>query len=265
MTEETDAIRALTDRYDRNAATYREFWAPLLRSVALPLVHELKGHAEIVLDVGAGAGTLLDDLAGAFPAARIVGVDRSRGMLSLAPARFARAQVDARQLPIASRSVDRVFMVFMLFHLDDPLQGLIEARRVLRAGGRLGILTWGGELESTATRIWNECLDQHGAMPADPATDARHDALDGPEKLAALLNRAGLATPRAWADELVATIEAEHLVRIKTGIGSSKVRFDSMPPEAATACVVETRGRFEDLAPEDFVARAPIVYATAGV
>lgn len=88
-----------------------------------------------------------------------MGVDRSHGMLALAPGNTNRAVMDARKLALPAGSVDRVFMAFMLFHLENPLVGLCEVRRVLRGGGRLGTLTWGGELEYRATRIWIDSLD----------------------------------------------------------------------------------------------------------
>jgi SAM-dependent methyltransferase len=262
--EARDPVGALTDRYDRHAKAYRELWASILRSAALPLVRELEGPAEFVLDVGAGVGTLLPDLAAAFPRARVIGVDRSRGMLALAPSRYGRSLMDARQLAVASRSVDRVLLVFMLFHLEDPLLALREARRVLRPGGRVGTLTWGGELESVATRAWSECLDQHGAIPPDPALDARDEAVGSPGSMVALLTSAGFASPRAWADDLVCAIDAEHLVQLRTRMGSSKARFDSLSPAQATACLEAARAGFGSLGPDAFIARGRVVYAIGG-
>jgi hypothetical protein len=149
----------------------------------------------------------------------------------------------------------------MLFHLENPMVGLREARRVLRREGRLGTLTWGGELESKATRIWTECLDAHGATSPDPATETRHDPVDTPQKMEALLGDAGFTSPRSWADDLVCTLDAEHLLSLKTSLGSSKPRFDSLAPVVRTACVAEGRRRMKELAPEDFVARGRIVYS----
>jgi len=147
------------------------------------LVRELAdAPVERVLDIGTGVGTLMPDLWREFHGASVVGVDRSHGMLALAPDMTRPAVMDARQLAFRTASIDRVVMAFMLFHLDDPMTGLREARRILRDRGRLGVLTWGGELNSKANDVWLAHLDSHGAVPPDPAAETRHERVDTPEK-----------------------------------------------------------------------------------
>ena len=254
----------LTDRYNREAHAYRELWAPVLRSAGLSLFPEL-AHTRVqrILDVGTGVGTLLPDLRGAFSDAFVLGVDRARGMLALAPEEFPRAVMDARQLAIPSGNVDLVLLIFMLFHLEKPLDGLREARRVLRPGGRIATLTWAGDLTSKATQIWTDSLDAHGAAPVDPAVETRHGAVDTPEKMETLLRVAGFTSPRSWADDLVSTIDLEHLLRLRTSMGCAKPRFDSLDSMTREACVATARSRMQGLACEDFVARGSIVYAVA--
>ena len=259
-----DAATKLTERYDREAVPYRDLWAPVLRKAGLGLVRELAdGPVRHVLDIGTGVGALLPDLRASFPGAFVLGVDRSRGMLALAPPQAARAVMDATQLALADASVDRVFLVFMLFHLESPAAGLGEARRVLCAGGRVGTLTWASDLESTATRIWAECLDDLGAAPLDPLTAARHDPVDSPEKVAALLREAEFKSARAWTDVLVHALDTERLIRLRTTLGSVKTRYDSLAPAARETCLAEARRRMMALAPADFEARVKVVYAVA--
>lgn len=259
---ETERDRKLVERYDAHAAAYEKLWAPTLRLASVHLLRELAGKpVRRLIDIGAGVGAGWADLRAAFPLACIVGLDRSPGMLRMAPPAMARVVADARMLPLSSESVDAALLVFMLFHLNEPIEGLLEARRVLRPGGLVGTVTWGSGLESPAMRIWTQCLDDHGAAPPDPVTEARDDLLNAPEKLSALLRKAGFETTRTWSDDLVTVIGLEHLLELKTRMGSEKARFDSLDEPARQACVARARQRLEGLAPADFVATAQIVYA----
>jgi SAM-dependent methyltransferase len=87
--------------------------------------------ARTVLDVGGGNGRL----ARLLPALsmRCLLLDLSPAMLELAPQPKARA-VGAR-LPAADASVDAVAALYTLYHYDDPLVPVREARRVLQPGG----------------------------------------------------------------------------------------------------------------------------------
>jgi ubiquinone/menaquinone biosynthesis C-methylase UbiE len=259
-----DPARTLVERYDREAAAYAELWAPVLRTASLKLLPQLAtGSAKQVLDVGTGVGNLLPDLARAFPGAHLVGVDRSRGMLALAPERFDRAAMDAGRLGIRDDCMDRVLMLFMLFHLEAPVQGLCEARRVLRAGGLVGVITWATDLVSPATQLWTECLDAHGAAEADPGTVSRHDRVDATEKLEALLVEAGFVDSRCWVEELVQRVEPDHLLRLRTSLGSLKSRFDSLAPDVQASCIAQARGAMNEMPPDAFVARAGLIYSVA--
>ena len=121
------------------------------------------------VDVGAGVGALWPDVRSAFPDARVLGVDRSAGMLRLAPAATPRVVADARALPLQSGQMDLALFLFMLFHLDDPLDGVREARRILRRGGAIGAVTWGSEFSSAAMEVWTDCLDEYGAGLSTPS------------------------------------------------------------------------------------------------
>src|SRR5216110_2379895 len=101
MGDERD--RKLVERYDAHALPYRELWASTLRLASVHLLRELAGTpVRRVIDVGTGVGALWSDLRAAFPEANVVGLDRSPGMLQMAPPEMARAIADARALPLAS-------------------------------------------------------------------------------------------------------------------------------------------------------------------
>src|SRR5207249_2791887 len=74
--------------YSAIADPYARLWSPVIRPMALPILEMLPlGQARDILDVGAGTGELFKDLSSRAPHARIMGVDRSEGMLRVAQAR----------------------------------------------------------------------------------------------------------------------------------------------------------------------------------
>lgn len=88
-----------------------------------------------VLEVGCGAGNILEQIAGA----QLFGVDLSHALLDKARARLGdRAALHegfAESLPFADSSFDRVYCSEVLEHVVDPLAVLREMRRVVRPTG----------------------------------------------------------------------------------------------------------------------------------
>ncbi len=80
---------------------------------------------------------------------RVIGIDRSAGMLGYA----ARAlpglvvQADLRRLPVASQSIDGIWCCASLLHVphDQTMTALREMRRILRPGGCLALVTAAGQ------------------------------------------------------------------------------------------------------------------------
>jgi ubiquinone/menaquinone biosynthesis C-methylase UbiE len=107
---------------------------------------------EHVLEVGFGTGHCLVDLAKAVgPTGKVSGIDISAGMKKVAAENLSKAGVaervelsvgDGTQLPYPDKSFDAVFMSFTLELFDTPEipKALAECRRVLKAGGRLGVV-----------------------------------------------------------------------------------------------------------------------------
>lgn len=134
--------------YSRVAPVY-EMWAALAESKARRRVLRLAEvrDREAVLEVAAGTGKQLAELAVSNPHGRTVGVDLAEGMLARARRRVARAGLDgvelrrgdALALPFGDESFDLVVNSYTLDLLprDDIPRALGEFRRVLRPGGRL--------------------------------------------------------------------------------------------------------------------------------
>ena len=91
-----------------------------------------------VLDLACGTGEILGRVRGEFECASAVGVDLFAGHLRHAPAPVARG--DGFRLPFRSESFDLVLIRHLLQALEDPVPLLVEAHRVLRAGGRVHVV-----------------------------------------------------------------------------------------------------------------------------
>lgn len=107
----------------------------------------LRPH-ERVLEVGCGAGVLLDEMLA--QAASGCAIDHSADMVALAAERNAAAvrdarldlrQGDAHTLPWPDASCEAAASAHMLFFVERPLDMLGEIARVLKPGGRVVIAT----------------------------------------------------------------------------------------------------------------------------
>jgi arsenite methyltransferase len=99
---------------------------------------------ERVLDIGSGPGFLADEMAEEVgPEGAVHGVDPSESMLAIARRRESRVEYavgDALALPYDDEAFDAVVATQVYEYVPDMRAALAEARRVLRAGGRLLIL-----------------------------------------------------------------------------------------------------------------------------
>ncbi len=134
--------------WSRVAPDYRRHIAPDFLPAARTLCRAVRiAPADRVLDIACGPGTAAL-AARELGAPRVVGVDYARGMITAAGAdagalpvaRFAVA--DALALPFAGATFDVAISSFGLIFAADPRRAAAEAARVLRRGGRIGLLVW---------------------------------------------------------------------------------------------------------------------------
>ena len=102
---------------------------------------------EIVIDVGAGSGTITAEIAQRVaPGGRVFAVDPSAGLLDVARATTREAGIghlvdirvaDGRDLPFGLSAFDAAFCRWVLLHIDGPEKVIAEMRRVTRRGGRV--------------------------------------------------------------------------------------------------------------------------------
>jgi SAM-dependent methyltransferase len=229
---------------------------------ALPLATAGK-----VLDVGAGTGSMLPDIQEAAPQARIFGVDRAEGMLRIAKDAGWKNTIvsDAQQLGVRSMSIDVGLLIFTLFHFPDPIQGLREVERVLRPGGRLGIVCWGTDPGAPGAAIWTEELNNAGAGP-DPRDSSimQVGLMNSSEKLENLIRSSGLAIAHIWSETFSHKFEIDDLFAMQLTCGVASRRLPSLEAEAREQCTKRVRERLEQLTSSELDYRPEVLFAVAG-
>jgi SAM-dependent methyltransferase len=128
-----------------------------------------KGRIEAVLDVGCGYhATLLRALAPRIERGLGVDVRVSDDSRTIEPLEFIEATVDQALHDLPEESFDLVLLISVLEHFWEPLDVLIQLRRVLRPGAALlvNVPTWRGKwfLEFSAFRLGTSAafeMDDH--------------------------------------------------------------------------------------------------------
>jgi SAM-dependent methyltransferase len=113
--------------YDSDPERWQSWESP--RDVHEMIARELRGP---VLDAGCGEGRLAS-LVGAD--VMWIGLDSSPTQLAASPYRPV-VLADMRALPFRHGAFAEVAHLWCLYHVDEPLAAMAEAKRVLRAGGR---------------------------------------------------------------------------------------------------------------------------------
>jgi ubiquinone/menaquinone biosynthesis C-methylase UbiE len=230
--------------YARAAASYNAVGPRHFTAFARRLVdHTVVVPGDRVLDAGTGTGeALLAAAERCAPRGWAVGVDLSPAMLARAAGRvrgwgvgWARLGVmDAERLAFAGGVFDVALCAFALSSIPHPERALGELRRVLRPGGRAGVVdTAAWYFQQDARWRWHEAaLRDAGVLPpregAAPLADDR-------QLLATALRRAGFRAVR-MTEAIVPLIfrdEAEWW-RWSWSHGSRRL-FESVPPAALPA------------------------------
>jgi ubiquinone/menaquinone biosynthesis C-methylase UbiE len=271
------AVSETADLYDRIAAAYQEWWAPVIAPAALHLLDLVaatlseRPHGHVV-DVGAGTGTLARAAVASWPAIRVTAVDPSRRMIAtgrreatrtLAPSDARRIDWQAgtaERLPLADDSADVVVSSFVYQYLRSRSAALREAHRVLRPGGAVAVVTW------LASDWPFEPWDLYGAVIRElglqrGATGEVHRPFRSEASAAPRVRRAGFRRARAFVgtvekqwtldDYVTTTFESEDRDFVAALDGPTRERLDAL-----------WRERLARLEPAAFLYRDPIVYVT---
>src|SRR5438309_276605 len=139
-----EMVDHLVDFFDQIAPVY-DSWANGQHSrVAARLVELVKPKkGQQALDVGTGTGLVAHFVAAKVSPGSVMGIDLSDRMLSIARSKESKNTqflgMAAERLVFRPETFDLVTMGEALAYLSDPTDGLAEAHRVLRAGGRLAV------------------------------------------------------------------------------------------------------------------------------
>jgi len=194
--------------FDRIAPVYdamnRVMTAGLDRRWRRITVEQVVRSGDRVLDACCGTGDLA--IAARARGADVVGLDFSAAMLDRARTKAREIEWvrgDVLALPFDDESFDAVTVGFGVRNVDDLEAGLRELRRVLRTGGRIGVLEITRARGPLAPfyRLWfDRVVPAIGrAVPGGAAytyLPASVRRFPGPRELATLLEDAGFATVR---------------------------------------------------------------------
>jgi demethylmenaquinone methyltransferase/2-methoxy-6-polyprenyl-1,4-benzoquinol methylase len=121
------------------------------------------GPDQRVLDVAAGTGLVTAELV-RHGAGQVVALDQSEAMLAGARARAARNSAlaqrvtfvagEAERLPFADGEFDALSFTYLLRYVDDRAATMRELARVVRPGGRIGMLEFGVPSQPVLRAAW---------------------------------------------------------------------------------------------------------------
>jgi demethylmenaquinone methyltransferase/2-methoxy-6-polyprenyl-1,4-benzoquinol methylase len=135
-----ELFEGLPARYDEMGAVLSFGQDPRWRRALVEGVDPQPGQR--VLDVACGTG--LVTAAVAARGAEVIGLDQSEHMLARARARglprVTLVQGEAERLPFPDGEFDALTFTYLLRYVDDPLATMRELARVVKPGGRIGML-----------------------------------------------------------------------------------------------------------------------------
>ena len=196
-------------------------WAERVVDIAAP------APGEAVLDIccGTGVGARFA-VSRVMPGGRVVGLDNDPGMVEVARRLAARRKFDvewhcesALALPFADATFDLCLCLQGPQFLSDPLTGLTDIHRVLKATGRLAASFWASIEHNKGHHALARALEKQDVAPA-----LRPFSLGDPGKARALFTGAGFRTVALRTEEREASFPsvAEFIEGIAAGAPATR-------------------------------------------
>ena len=165
-----ELFRGLPASYDRLGAVMSFGQDPRWRRALVAAIDPHPGQR--VLDVA--TGTAMVAFALARSGCEVVGLDQSEQMLAVARAKLAAAPAlaervtfirgEAERLPFPDRSFDALTFTYLLRYVDDREATMAELARVVRPGGRIGMVEFGVPSSPLLRGLWR--LHTRVGLPA---------------------------------------------------------------------------------------------------
>jgi SAM-dependent methyltransferase len=264
------------ERYDRIAAGYARWWAPIIAPAAVAVLDQIAPDIETgterILDIGTGTGTLPIAILRRWPHVRVTAIDASAGMIEMAgveadrlltPGERRRLELRvafADDLPVTDRAFDVAVSSFVLQLVPNRFRALREAHRALVAGGRLAYVTWLADDRPFAPDAdFDGALEDSGMETRE--WDDRPGDVPSVDSAAAQLRRAGFSEVRAEAGLLDHPFDVEGYLRFMTEFDEEDL-VASMSPEARSAFEAALRRRLTRRSASELRLRLPTVTVT---
>lgn len=157
-----ELFSGLPTRYDSVGAMMSFGQDPRWRAALVAAIDPQPGQR--ILDVATGTGMVAFALADACPDCEVVGLDQSPDMLGRARARLAATPKlqgrisfihgEAEHLPFADAEFDALSFTYLLRYVDDTAATMRELARVVRPGGRIGMVEFGVPSQPVLRNLW---------------------------------------------------------------------------------------------------------------
>jgi ubiquinone/menaquinone biosynthesis C-methylase UbiE len=271
-------MMAMTDaaeHYDRMAAGYERWWAPVLAPSVVAVLDRLEPVVEAgareLLDVGVGTGNLSRPALARWSEVRVTGIDASSEMVAATEtlladagddrrARFTGRVAFAAELPFEDATFDAAMSSFVLQLVPSRAKALREIRRVLRPGGRFAYVTWLVDERAFAPdRIFDAMLDEFGFD--DEEDRPRTGDVPSVDRAAAELRRAGFRDVDASRGMLDHAFTVDSYISFLTEYDEETL-FEEMGRAERRRFLIQFRERLMELDPDQLHFRAGIVYAS---
>jgi SAM-dependent methyltransferase len=264
------------ERFDRFAAGYARWWAPVLAPAVGTLIDRLgpevvRAGARI-LDVGTGTGQLAIAALERWPTTTVDGVDVSAGMMVAAKAEaerrlspavrgsFRTTVATADRLPFDDGTFDLAVASFVLQLVPNRHRALRDIRRVVRPGGAFASVTWiAGRIVFAPDEAFDDALEAVGEEPR--GSDGRSGDFESVEAALHEFRRAGFSGVVVAPGVVEHRFGAAEYVAFMTEFDEETLVAE-LDDDVRVLFLDDLHRRMTALTPEQLTLRLPIVFAT---